>query len=240
MVKMQNSTFTKPNTISNPPPTPGLPVVWIYNLYRSFTVHTYISHIVERKENDQSYMMERKDVTSERIIHGIDYGNYGHEQRQCVAVLFTIPKSTWNQLLSDNRHGFLTSIAYAKGLCGGGLDSPTEIYEAAKKAFNDRKDKYGRLKRGALQISPEANNVENLLSNKLPHPDAPGDGVYFPEEKTPVQLYNGKELKEFVTRVRLESLNAGFPYDFEFYPIYSFSKEEKRDLELKHQLGEVR
>lgn len=214
-------------------------VVWMYNLYRSFIVHTF-----EISKEDVVTMsgvktIEKKNVNYEKTIFGSDYGNYGEQERQCVAVLFTIPKLTWNKIINDENCGFLTSVAYKKGFCNGNYSSLRECFEGAKKAFNNRLDKYGKFKRGAINVSKDILNVDKLLSTAIDY-DSDEDGVIFEESIMTAKQYKGDALKEFVTNVRLENLNKGYPYDFEFYPIYSFDLESKKDLIQKHDLEEIR
>lgn len=229
---MQNNDITTNSSSSNE-------VVWMYNLYRSFMVHT----IQVSKEDIITLSgvktIEKKSANHERTIFGVDYGNYGEQERSCVAVLFTIPKLTWAKITNDQNCGFLTSVAYSKEFCNGGYSSLRECFESAKKSFNDRLDKYGKLKRGAINVSKENLNVDKLLSTSTDY-DSDEDGVIFEESIMTAKQYKGEALKEFVTNVRLENLNKGYPYEFDFYPIYTFDLESKKDLLHKYNLEEIR
>lgn len=212
-------------------------LVWLFNLYTSFGIHSVIQEADSVVDNaGKVHPFLRQKVNGDGVIYGVDYGEYGDEATQALAVLFTLSKSTWEKISQDNTCGFLNSFAYTQGLCNGGYTSAKGAYWSAYKAWEAQLAKTnGKLNRGVYGIaSGEDEGVtEKILTNIKDMSEINNGEMGVIVEKDPIitlQHNNSKNkpLKKFISEMREKVLT-----DFDFLVVYGFDIEHKKDLRLE-------
>lgn len=218
-------------------------LVWIFNLYNSFRIHT-VKHEADSVTDNtgKTHPFVRQTVVKSGTIYGIDYGEYGDEANRALAVLFTMSKSTWDTISQNNTCGFLNSFAYTQGLCNGGYLSAKEAYYAAHKAWDIQMDKInGKLDRGVYGISAgeDGGVTEKLLSNVKEMSEINNGEMGVIIEKDPIVTLQhdnskNKPLKRFVSEMRqygLSTKNEALA-NFDFLVVYGFDLNHQNDLRI--------
>jgi len=218
-------------------------IVWIYNLYTSFGIHKVKQEADSAIDNTgKEHYFVRQFAASNGTIYGIDYGEYGDETTNALAILFTMSKSTWDKISKDNTCGFLNSFAYTQGLCNGGYLSAKEAYYAAHKAWDIRNTKInGKLNRGVYGISTGEDEgvTEKLLNNVKDMSEINNGEMGVIIEKDPIATLQhnnskNKPLKRFVSEMRQAGVTTKNEalQNFDFLVVYGFDLEHQNDLRI--------
>ena len=218
-------------------------IVWIFNLYNSFRIHTVKQEADSVIDNTgKVHPFVRQKVVGSGTIYGIDYGEYGDEATNALAILFTMSKSTWDRISQNSTCGFLNSFAYTQGFCNGGYLSAKESYYAAHKAWDIQMDKInGKLNKGVYGVSvgEDKGVTEKLLTNvkEMSELDNGEMGVIIEKDPLITLQHNNsknKPLKRFISEMRqagLSTKNEALA-NFDFLVVYGFDLEHQNDLRI--------